>query len=278
MIKINYFNEIPVIQFPLLERIAWLKHGVSTRLGGVSEGIYASMNLGFLNGDSRENVQENYKRICNSIGIDADSMVFSYQTHTDHIRKVSSADCGKGYSKERDYKDIDALITNDSKVTLVIFTADCVPVFLVDTVNHAIGLAHSGWKGTKNKIAVKTLNKMEEEYGTTPQNVLAVTGPCICRSCYEVGDDVEKQFQDAFTEEQFNKITAMEHHVDLALAIQFSLEEAGIKPENISDSGFCTACNSDILFSHRASKGKRGTMASFLKINQTETLIKDQAY
>lgn len=259
----------PYISFPVLAQYDWLCHGFSTRLGGVSTGIHSTMNLGFQNGDCLENVYENYKRICNVIGVKPESVVLAKQTHKDCVRVVTVADCGKGYNRERDYDDIDALITNQADITLTILTADCVPVYLVDPVNKAIGLVHSGWRGTVQRIASKTVRKMQDVYGSRPADILAVTGPCIGEECYEVGEEVATCFSEEFSSEIYNKISSVKSgktHINLPETIKQSLLEFGLSEDNITICGLCTACNHELLFSHRVTRGKRGTLAAFLSI------------
>ena len=267
-------DSIPYISFPALENVDWLCHACSTRLGGVSTGIHSTMNLGFQNGDDPEAVYENYNRICSTIGVEPESVVHAKQTHGDKIRIVTTGDRGKGYNSERDYDEIDALVTNESGVTLTILTADCVPVFLVDPVNKAIGLAHSGWRGTVQRIAAKTVRCMKETYGSNPADMIAVTGPCICRDCYEVGEEVAENFQKEFGDTVFQKISytkkapvaSCKPHIDLSEAIVQSLLEEGLKETLITQSRLCTSCNSELLFSPRVTQGKRGTLASFMAI------------
>ena len=257
----------PYIAFPALMKFSWLRHACSTRLGGVSTGIHATMNLGFQNGDLHEHVYENYKRICAAIDVTPESVVHARQTHKDRVRVVAAEDRGKGYNRERDYDDIDALVTRDSNVTLTVLTADCVPVFLVDPVNRAIGLAHSGWRGTVSRIAAKTVQCMQNNYGTRPANVIAVTGPCICCDCYEVGEEVADAFRNEFGAEVFTLISKQKNgkaHINLSETIAQSLYEIGVM--KVEQSGLCTACHPDLLFSHRVTQGKRGTLASFMSI------------
>ncbi len=266
-------DRTPYISFPALEGFDWLCHGCSTRLGGVSTGIHSTMNLGFQNGDRPEAVYENYNRICSAIGVEPESIVHAKQTHKDKIRIITTEDKGKGFNRERDYDDIDALITNESGLTLTILTADCVPVFLVDSVKRAIGLVHSGWRGTVQRIAAKTVRCMQETYGSRPSDIIAVTGPCICCDCYEVGDEVVEKFRNEFGSKVFQQISRSVNephgnriHLDLSEVIKQSLLEAGLKEELITQSGLCTSCNSELLFSHRVTQGKRGTLASFLAL------------
>ena len=262
-------NSVPYISFPLFDNLPWLKHGCSTRLGGVSTGIHATMNLGFQNGDLPDNVYENYRRICDAIGIEPESVVHAKQTHKDYVRVVTAKDRGKGYNRDRDYDDIDALITNEPGITLTILTADCVPVFIVDPVEKAIGLVHSGWRGTVQRITEKTVKSMQDNFGCKPKNLLAVTGPCICSNCYEVGPEVADAFHDEFGSDMFLKISHQHNgktHIDLSETIIRTLLAAGLDSASVVKSGLCTACNSELLFSHRITQGKRGTLASFLSM------------
>ena len=245
-------------------------HGFSTRMGGVSTGDCATMNLSFERGDSEEAVRTNYELLGAAVGFSTDSLVFSKQTHTTNVRVVTEKDRGKGFLRLRDYDDVDGLITNTPGITLATFYADCVPLFFVDPVNKAIGLSHSGWKGTVGKIGKVTVEKMTKEFGTDPKNVLAAIGPSICQSCYEVSGDVIGQFQAAFEEtywpELFYEKENGKYQLNLWRANELIFEEAGILKENYSTTNVCTCCNPGYLFSHRASMGKRGNLGAFLQL------------
>lgn len=257
-------------RFPLLQSIPWLCHGFSTRFGGVSKGKHASMNLSFHRGDERESVMENYRRICGALGFTPQQLVFSDQTHTKNIRKVTAADKGKGIVKPIDYHDIDALITNEAGVVLTTFYADCVPIYLVDQEQKAIGLVHSGWRGTVQKISAKTIEAMHSAYQTQPENIVAVIGPSICRDCYEVSEDVIEEIKSAFSSQEcdafYQKNDRGRYQLDLWKMNEQILLNAGILKEHIQVTDLCTCCNPDLFFSHRASQGKRGNLAAFLAI------------
>lgn len=145
-------DTVPFLEYPMLRKTGLVYHGFSTRLGGVSEGCYASMNLSFDRGDDPEAVRENFRRIGNAIGVNVEDMVMSKQTHTTNVRVVTEEDRGKGVVKERDYTDVDGLVTDVRGICLVTSYADCVPLYFVDPVRNAIGLSHSGWRGTVGKI------------------------------------------------------------------------------------------------------------------------------
>ena len=258
------------LSYPSLEKTGMVRHGFSTRLGGVSEGVYASMNLSFSRGDKEAAVQENYRRIARAIGFDWESVVTSDQTHTANVRVVTNRDKGCGLTKPRPYQDVDGMITNELGITLATFYADCVPLYLLDPVKKAIGLSHSGWKGTVGKIGKATVQAMEREYGTNPEDLIVAIGPSICQDCYEVSEDVIEEFQTAFPREQWDGLFYRKengkYQLDLWEANRQIFLEARVKPENISIPNLCTCCNPQLLFSHRASKGKRGNLAAFLAL------------
>ena len=258
------------LSYPSLEKTGLVRHGFSTRLGGVSEGVYASMNLSFSRGDKEAAVQENYRRIARAIGFDWESVVTSDQTHTANVRVVTNRDKGCGLTKPRPYQDVDGMITNELGITLATFYADCVPLYLLDPVKKAIGLSHSGWKGTVGKIGKATVQAMEREYGTNPEDLIVAIGPSICQDCYEVSEDVIEEFQTAFPREQWDGLFYRKengkYQLDLWESNRQIFLEARVKPENISIPNLCTCCNPQLLFSHRASKGKRGNLAAFLAL------------
>lgn len=267
---LNSKNGVPYISFPSLTNIDFIDHGFSTKLGGVSTEHLSSMNLSFHRGDKRENVLENYSRICNSIGVSKENLVFSDQIHDTKIHKVTIEDRGKGINQISDIVGIDGLITNVPLTPLVTFYADCVPLYFVDIKNKAIGLSHSGWRGTVNKIGLKTIMAMTKEYGTNPEDVTCVIGPSICASCYEVSEDVASEFSKEFSQEIIPNILFKKengkYQLDLWLANQSIMLEAGLLPKNITISTICTCCNDKIFYSHRASKGMRGNLAAILSI------------
>ena len=265
--------DFPYLSFPLLEQTGIVDHLFTTRLGGVSEGIYATTNLSFSMQDNPEAVRENYRRIAQTLNTDIDHMVVSHQTHTTNVRLVTEQDLGKGIVTERDYQNVDGLITNLPGICLVTFYADCVPLYFVDPVHRAIGLSHSGWRGTVNRMGEKTLRAMGEAFGTKPEDVLCAIGPSICRDCYEVSDDVAGQFTREFagheeTVLKKGRVTeeGQKWQLDLWEANRLVLTEAGILPGHLEMTDLCTCCNHTYLFSHRATQGKRGNLGAFLKL------------
>ena len=256
------------LTYPTFEQFADIVHGFSTRLGGVSEGIYASMNLSFTRGDKDAAVYENYRRFADALGFSERDIVTSDQTHTANVRIITEEDRGNGITKPRPYTDVDGMITNVRGLVLATFYADCVPLYFVDPVHHAIGLSHSGWRGTVAKIGAVTIRKMQETYGTDPADVYAAIGPSICQECYEVSEDVILEFQKSFAPEHWEKLFYKKengkYQLNLWEANKIIFTEAGITEKHISMPGICTCCNPEFLFSHRASHGKRGNLGAFL--------------
>lgn len=256
------------LTYPAFEQFADIVHGFSTRLGGVSEGIYASMNLSFTRGDKDAAVYENYRRFADALGFSERDIVTSDQTHTANVRIITEEDRGNGITKPRPYTDVDGMITNVRGLVLATFYADCVPLYFVDPVHHAIGLSHSGWRGTVAKIGAVTIRKMQETYGTDPADVYAAIGPSICQECYEVSEDVILEFQKSFAPEHWEKLFYKKengkYQLNLWEANKIIFTEAGITEKHISMPGICTCCNPEFLFSHRASHGKRGNLGAFL--------------
>lgn len=268
--EIQKVNEVEYLTYPLLENTNFVKHGFSTRLGGVSEGVCSTMNLSFSRGDKEEAVRENFRRMAEALDVQVEDFVFSKQTHTTNVRVVTEEDRGKGIIKPLDYDDVDGLITNVPGICLSTFYADCVPLFFVDPVHKAIGLSHSGWRGTVGKIGKVTIEKMTQEFGTDPKDVFVAIGPSICQDCYEVSEDVIEQFQENFAEEYRNELFYKKengkYQLNLWRANEIVFQEAGILEEHMATTNVCTCCNYKVLFSHRASQGKRGNLAAFLAI------------
>lgn len=266
-------NHVPYIQFKNLSATGIVKHGFSTRKGGVSTGIFSSMNLNFKRGDDPDAVMENYRRMAAALNMRVEDMVLSDQTHTTNVRVITEEDRGKGILKPQDYSDVDGMITNVPGIVLVTSYADCVPLYFVDPVRKAIGLSHSGWKGTVGHIGQKTVWKMHEVYGSEPKDIVAAIGPSICQSCYEVSDDVAEAFRANFSADEAADILLDKgngkYQLDLWKANWYVLTDAGILPEHLSVTDLCTACHPDLLWSHRKTNGQRGGLSAFLSLIDT---------
>lgn len=273
ILEVREREGFPMLVYPLLEQTGMVKHCFTTRQGGVSEGIFESLNLSFTRGDKRESVEENFRRVAGAMGTEYENFVFTDQTHTTNVKRVGKADAGKGLTKERGYSNIDGLITNEPGIVLSTFYADCVPLYFVDPVHRAIGLSHSGWRGTVGRMGKVTLDAMNREFQTRPEEVICAIGPSICQSCYEISEDVAAEFKREFKEQEREVLIDKgngKYQLDLWRANQFILLEAGVKPEHLALTNICTCCNSKLLFSHRASQGKRGNLGAFLSICEGE--------
>lgn len=270
VLEVRERNGIPYLVFPLLEQTGMVIQGFSTRIGGISPGYLGEMNFSYGQGDDPANVKENLKRMITAIGGEPEKTVMSQQTHTTNVRVVTEADLGKGYEKDRGYTDVDGLVTDVPGAVLVTTYADCVPLYFVDPVHRAIGLSHSGWRGTVAHMGRVTLDVMRQAFGTKPEDVYAAIGPSICQDCYEVSEDVILRFAESFPEERhdrlFEKKDNGKYQLNLWKANEAVLMMAGILPEKLQVTDICTCCNAGVLHSHRASHGKRGALGAFLAI------------
>ncbi len=261
--SINSKNEVMYISFPIFENSDGVRHCFSTRLGGVSNGRYASMNLSYSNGDDAAAVDENFRRICSCIDVSPESVVKSHQTHTVNIVNVIS----KGQIVP---EGTDGLVTNVRGVTLCSTYADCVPLLFYDPQKKVIASSHSGWRGTAGEIGRLTVERMVSDYGCNPKDILVAIGPAICQDCYEVDDTVVSALKEI---KYLDLATAVEPHgkghylLDLKEICRQELVFSGVNPHNILVSDICTCCNSEYLHSHRATKGERGNLCAFISLN-----------
>lgn len=252
---------VAYLTFPKLEKRG-VVHGFSTRFGGVSEGIFASMNLSYQRGDQKEAVDENYRRIGKVIGFEPEQLVFSNQVHDTKIKIVTKEDCQKVMTG------MDGLMTDEEGICLVTLYADCVPLFFYDPVKKVVAISHSGWKGTRHRMGKVTIEKMKEVYGSRAEDIIVAIGPSICQACYEISEDVAMEFKEEFPAQWYHAFMIEKgngkYQLDLWKVNELILLEAGIQKEHLDVTDVCTCCNPDLLFSHRASKGKRGNLAGFI--------------
>jgi hypothetical protein len=228
------------------------------------------MNLSFTMGDSKENVLRNYDRIASAMEVDRSKMTSVWQAHTNHVKVVEVMDAGKGITSPKDSDEIDGMVTNLKGITLVTLHADCLPLYFLDPVNQAIGLAHSGWRGTQQAIGIKTLETMEKAFGSQREDLLVCIGPGIGGTAFEVGPEVAEAFvellgakraRDVLTSSQIG--TSM---LDLTLANEMLFLEAGIRPDRIFSANLCTFSREELFFSHRRDGNIRGSMAAFMQL------------
>ena len=271
-------DKVKYISFKRYNDIPFIKNCFSTRHGGVSKEHLSSMNLGFNRGDDIENVIENYRHLFNECGFTLDNVIMSDQVHETHIQVIDESVLDKYNNCEfyqRKLEATDGMVTNLKNVPLVTYYADCVPLYFVDTNKKAIGLSHSGWRGTVGLMGLKTINKMIEEYGTDVKDLICAVGPSICQSCYEVSKEVIDNLLDSFNR---NEIEIEDEHklfyatkedkfqLNLWEANRLIIKKAGVPSENIIISQNCTCCNHSLLYSHRASNGNRGNLVAVLEI------------
>lgn len=238
-------------------------HGFTTRLGGVSRGHLASLNIGIHRGDEWENVLENYRILGEAMGFDPEKLVLSHQTHTDIVLRVGAKEAGSGlYAPE--LPECDGLITNEPGIGLVIFTADCTPILLYDPVTGAVGAAHAGWRGTAAGIAGKTVAAMVREFGCDIQNIRAAIGPNIGYCCFQTDGDVPNAIREAYGSdaEKFIREERNKYYVNLKEINALSLKRAGVAHIDISTD--CTVCQCDRYWSHRVTQGLRGSQGAII--------------
>lgn len=254
--------------FPAFDALPFVRHGFSTRLGGVSEGIFASMNLSFTRGDDPAAVRENFRRFCTAAGMDDRQVVISAQEHHVQIRNVTADDRGRGVDRERGYTDIDGLLTDEPGVVLCTQYADCVPLLFVDPVKRVVGTSHSGWKGTVARIGAVTVERMAADYGCRREDILAGVAPSIGPCCFEVDEPVYLVFQQAGLLDTgcFEEKAGGKYHLNLWEINRRILLEAGLSAEHVTVTDLCTRCRPDLFWSHRAAGAQRGSLAAFIAL------------
>lgn len=286
MYNINEIQDFKYITFPSFEKYDEIFHGFTTRAGGVSEGSFASMNLGFSTGDNNENVRRNIEIMAEKLNLNVDDIVETHQTHTNNIMYVTEEnkkerghtstngkppkegvkECPQIERTERgQLKDIDGLYTDKKNLVLMSFHADCTPVFLYDPVKKVIGIVHAGWRGTIQNIAGVMVRAFIKDFNSEPKDIKAAIGPSLCKECFEVDEDVKDLF--VATDESFMNFMetkGVKYHFNLWEINKYLLLKEGLKEENIEISGICTKCRNDLFFSHRGQGGKRGLMTGLL--------------
>ena len=243
-------------------------HGFASRLGGVSQGDFAELNLSTTRPDSPDAVRENYARFCAAVGTDIHRLVMTHQVHEDTIREVSAADIRSDLMSPVPYN-ADGLITNESGFCLTIYYADCPPVLLYDPIKKVIAAVHSGWRGTAKAISPKAVQKMTLLYGSKPADILAAIGPGICPVCFETHRDVPDAMTDALGEgvsSFFRPLGGGKYAVDLKGIIAWELEGAGLSTQNIHTLPLCTGCHPELYWSHRKIGDRRGNQAAMIQL------------
>ncbi len=251
----------------LLEDLG-VPHAFTTRMGGVSTDVFASLNLGMNRGDDPEKVRENYRRVCGALGADMGKLAFSSQVHEDVVRRVSMDDAGKGLDRKIDYN-ADGLTTNIPGMTLVTFGADCLTIMLYDPVKKVIANLHAGWRGTALGIVERAVEKMTTEYDSNAADIVAAIGPGISSCCFETHADVPDAMTTALGDEVTPFVVSLgdgKFKVDLKGINALRLKRCGVLTTKIDISPDCTMCSHEKYWSHRYTKGERGSQAALISL------------
>lgn len=237
-------------------------HCFTTRFGGVSQGSQSSLNLAIGRGDSMENVEANLRILGHALQFDPEKLVMTMQIHSDIVRVVTDADC-RGLC-HRNYPQCDALVTNTPGVALLVFTADCTPLLFHDPVTGAVGAAHAGWRGTAKAIGVRVVEAMVQNFGSRPEDIRAAIGPNVGLCHFETDADVPAAMIAAFGEDvnAFIQQKGEKYFLDLKQINALALRRAGVRHMDISDA--CTMCQPDRFWSHRVTKGDRGSQGAVI--------------
>lgn len=271
--ELHETDGVHYMTFPALDEYPQLLHSFSTRVGGVSEGYYESLN--FRNGDAQENILENYQRICHAVGYEFDGLVASAQDHHTTLRYVTELEKGVGITKPRDMDSVDGLYTDVPGITLVTSYADCVPLYFFDPTRNVIAIAHAGWRGTVQRIGEKMTETLCRQFGCSSQDIIAAIGPSIGPCCYEVDETVREQvmrLDDIVPEEVLEEQGEGKYLLDLWECNRRILVLAGIPDENISVGEVCTKCHPELFFSHRLLGENRGGMVAMMSLKEAQIL------
>lgn len=239
-----------------------IKHGFTSRLGGVSHGKVYGFNFGFRVGDDESAVYENYRLMAGDMKIDLSKAVLSRQTHTDNIRIVTESDHGKGICRESDIFDTDGLVTDVKGTSLIVFSADCNPILLWDRKKNVISAVHSGWRGTVKHISQKAVGIMVSHFNCSASDIVAAVGPSIGPCCFEFGSEAVALFDEKYIAKAEND----KYKVDLWSIIYDDLWQSGLLSENIDISRICTVCQSDRYYSYRTQKEKTGRQIAVITL------------
>lgn len=253
---------IKLYQFDILAAVPEIKHFVSGRKGGKSEGGLNELNLSYNVNDDPENVDHNRWLLASTLDVPAGKLVFPQQTHSTNVKLINRLN----YTEE--HKETDALITNTKGIFIGVMSADCVPILIYDPVHKAVAAIHAGWRGTIGKIVERTLKAMVENFGTGTSEIIACLGPSICQEEYEVGPEVVEEFEKVFGKEDglIKRSDNNKGYLDLTKANKLQLLEMGVKSANIEVSDFCTYQDNDKFFSARRSKNSDGRFAAGIMI------------
>lgn len=266
----NETDGVPYWTIEAFTRTGLVRHGFTTRMGGVSQGAYASLNLSFDRTHSVEETKRNYVLAAGALGMRMEDCVIVNGDHGTVSKHVARAHAGDGFLRAYapDEMTFDGHVTDTPGLGLVAIHADCTPVYALDTVHRAIGLCHAGWRGTVNGMVTSLIESMQTRFGSDPAQLLCAIGPNIGQCCFEVHDDVARQFEEKLP--GFGGVAQAEQagksRVHLAHAAAFQLYRAGVQPAHTTLAHLCTCCNARLFHSYRRDGKWGGSMASFLQL------------
>ena len=267
--NLNFAGDVGYLTFKEFEKYKFIKHAFSTKLGGVSKNEFSTMNLSFTRGDNEEDVVKNYEIFSSALNFDINKIFRTSQVHGTNIKMITENDISENSClKTNVFEKTDGLITNLQGIVLQTFHADCPAIFMFDKVKKVVGVAHAGWRGTVAKVSENLLSAFLENYNSDKNDIICGLGPGIGKCCYEVSEDIFPYFENLNLENYFSysKKNGEKAFVDLLEVNRQVLINAGLNKNNIFKSDVCTMCNKDLLFSHRATYGKRGNNSAFIKL------------
>lgn len=248
---------IPTLQFAALSAVPGLRHAVATRTGGVSPAPHDSLNLGYHVGDDAAHVSENRRRLADTLGYDANALVAAQQMHGARAHIVDASCRGRGaLDWEAAIPGTDALLVREAATPVLILVADCAPLLLADARQRALAVVHAGWRGAVAGIASQTVKRTQQEFDSRPEDIRAGIGPCLCASCFEIGDEVAQAARAISAEAVING--AAKPHLDLRALLRSDLQDAGVSPQHIEAMPHCPRCDTATWFSHRGENGRTG--------------------
>jgi polyphenol oxidase len=251
---LNNINGVQFYTCPEIGKLPFIKHFFSTKVGGVSQGDYSSLNLGVYTNDLSENVNNNFSRINNAADMNSDNIMYLFQIHGNEFHVID-----KNNFKNVCGNDGDAIITKDKNISIGVFTADCVPILIVDSVRKVVAVIHAGWKSTYLNIGKKVIEHMINSMECKPEDIIAALGPSIGPCCFQVGEEVADKFNYVYKKDNG-------YFVDLWKENANQIFSCGISEDRIFSSNLCTVCNSDMFYSYRRDNGRTGRLGTFIQM------------
>lgn len=251
---------------PLSIKEEGIKQIFTNRIGGFSKGAYASFNMGLSTSDDINDVHENYAKLKNQEGLEDFIFVRTKQTHSNNIKVVDKKFLDTTTDNEVFVEDCDGLVTDEIGVVLATYYADCTPVFFLDKKKKVIGVNHSGWRGTRNRISADMISIFLDVYGSSVEDIMVFVGANISKCCYEVSEDLYHEFKDFHKDNVISPSRTKEgkYYLDMKKAIEVTLLEKGILKENIFISDECTSCLKDKYYSYRRDNKLTGRMSGMM--------------